>query len=470
MTREKSLIKNTLIITIGKVCTQMITFFLLPLYTGVLSVSEYGTVDLLNTLVALLLPIVTFQIEMAVFRELIENRNNKFEKIEIISTSIISVFVHCLIFFLLFAFASSFIKNNYKLFLVINVIASIFNSLFLQIARGFGDNTRYAIASFLSAFFTVISNVLFLVVFKFKVEGMLLGTFMGQCVSSIYMFSSLKLYKYISILNFNMETLKELWKFSLPMIPNQISWWIFSSSDRIIVTSFLGLSATGLLAASSKFSSTLTTVYSFFGMSFTESIIEHINDEDINVYFNKMFRMVLNLFVSMGIGMIACMPFIYPIMINSKFNDGYKLVPILIVASLFYIIVGMLAVIYVAKRDTKAVSKTSIISSIINIISHLILIKYIGLYAAAISTFLSYFVLAIYRLMDVGDKFFSVKLVKKDFRITILVLIIVMIAYYINNFYLNIVSILITGIFFLKINYKFINNIISVVKSKLVLK
>ena len=69
MNREKSLLKNTIIITIGKVCTQMISFFLLPLYTGILSTEEYGTVDLLNTLVSLLLPIVTFQIEMAVFRE-----------------------------------------------------------------------------------------------------------------------------------------------------------------------------------------------------------------------------------------------------------------------------------------------------------------------------------------------------------------------------------------------------------------
>ena len=74
MDREKKLAKNTVILTIGKLCTQLITFFLLPLYTAVLSTEEYGTVDLLNTLVSLLLPIVTFQIEQAVFRFLIEIR------------------------------------------------------------------------------------------------------------------------------------------------------------------------------------------------------------------------------------------------------------------------------------------------------------------------------------------------------------------------------------------------------------
>ena len=41
MVREKELVKNTIIITIGKVCTQLITFLLLPLYTGILSIEEY---------------------------------------------------------------------------------------------------------------------------------------------------------------------------------------------------------------------------------------------------------------------------------------------------------------------------------------------------------------------------------------------------------------------------------------------
>ena len=46
MSREKTLVKNTFILTVGKICTQLITFFLLPLYTAILSTEEYGTVDL----------------------------------------------------------------------------------------------------------------------------------------------------------------------------------------------------------------------------------------------------------------------------------------------------------------------------------------------------------------------------------------------------------------------------------------
>ena len=163
MKREKALFKNTIIIVIGKICTQLITFFLLPLYTSVLSTGEYGTVDLLNTLVSLLLPIVTFQVEQAVSRKFIDNRDKERHKKNIISTGIFSVIIQCFIYLCVFMAISPFVENEYKYFLATNVIAYIFASLMQQIARGLGDNTKYAIGSVISALTTIIFNILFLI-------------------------------------------------------------------------------------------------------------------------------------------------------------------------------------------------------------------------------------------------------------------------------------------------------------------
>ena len=74
--KNKELIKNSVILIVGKFCTQFITFLLLPLYTFKLSTSEYGIVDLITTYVALLVPVITFQLEMAIFRFLIDFRND----------------------------------------------------------------------------------------------------------------------------------------------------------------------------------------------------------------------------------------------------------------------------------------------------------------------------------------------------------------------------------------------------------
>ena len=466
MSREKQLAKNTLIITLGKICTQLITFFLLPLYTGILSTEEYGIVDLLNTLVSLLLPIVTFQVEQAMFRELIEVRTNENKKKVIISTGVITVIFQCFLFLVLFAIVSPFVNNNYKIFLATNVITYIFLSLFQQIARGFGDNKKYAVGSFLSAMFTIMFNVLFIAIIRIGATGILLGTILGQLLGIIYLFFSLKLYKYIEIHKYKKIILKKLWKYSIPLIPNAISWWIFNASNRVITSSFLGVSQNGILAAALKFSSVFITFYNIFNMSWTESISVSINDDDIDGYFNKMFNIMLRLFTALGVGIIACMPFVFPIMINEKYSSGYGLVPLSILGSLFNVVVGLISVIYVAKKNTKAIANTSIISAILNIVINVALIKFVGLYAAVIATFVAFFTMSVYRLYDIRKKYFKITIDKSLIIKTIIVLLIILPAYYINNLYFNIFSLVLAVVFAWDLNKNSVKPILNMVKAK----
>ena len=72
--KKQELLKNTIIIFAGKVSTQLISFFLLPLYTAYLTTSQYGLVDLIQTYVTLFVPIITLETEMSIFRYLIERR------------------------------------------------------------------------------------------------------------------------------------------------------------------------------------------------------------------------------------------------------------------------------------------------------------------------------------------------------------------------------------------------------------
>ena len=103
MNRNKELAKNTVIITLGKVCTQFISFFLLPLYTALLTTEQYGAVDLVSTYVQLLLPIVIFQIDQAVFRYLIDKRKDRESETELISSTLAFAFLQFILFTLLFS-------------------------------------------------------------------------------------------------------------------------------------------------------------------------------------------------------------------------------------------------------------------------------------------------------------------------------------------------------------------------------
>ena len=250
MSRESNLAKNTIIITIGKVCTQLVSFFLLPLYTAILSTEDYGVVDLLNTLVALLLPIFTLQIDQALFRELVEVRDNESKTAEVVRTGIISIVIQGIIYLCIFVLVS---HNKYKLFLASNVLVNAMLGVFLQIARGFGKNKYYAVASFLSASLTIVFNLFFLVGFKLGATGMLVATLLGQLLAAIYLVLALHIVYYFKAGRCNREVLVKLLKYSIPLIPNAISWWIIDASDRVIVSSFLGVAQNGILAASLKF-------------------------------------------------------------------------------------------------------------------------------------------------------------------------------------------------------------------------
>lgn len=469
MSRGKDLLKNTIIITIGKICTQLITFFLLPVYTALLSTEEYGTVDLLHTLVSLLIPIITFQIEQALFRDLVDNRKDEKRIEKTISTTMFVVSIQTLIYIIFFMCISMFVHNEYKYFLATNVIASIYSGIMLQISRGLGDNKKYAFGSFLSALVTVTLNIVFIVALKWGAYGMLTASLLGNITCCIYIFISKRIYKYIKLKSYSKKLKTKLWKYSLPLVPNAISWWIFNSSDRVIVTSVLGIAQNGILSASYKFSSVYITIYNIFNMTWTESAALHINDKDANVFISNTINTALKLFVAMAFGIIAFMPFVFPIMINEKFGDAYNQIAILMTSSIFNVIVGLTSVVYIAKKDTKAVAKTSILSAIINLTVNLTLIKFIGLYAASISTLASYSIMAIYRLYDV-QKYVKIKLDKRFVVTAFIMLGIILTSYYIGNIYINIITVLLTIIYAFIINRKSIKTIKEMLLSKVLRK
>ena len=66
--RKKYLIKNTAILAIGNIATKLISFFLVPLYTNILTTEQYGIIDLLYTVCTVAYPIITLNISEAVLR------------------------------------------------------------------------------------------------------------------------------------------------------------------------------------------------------------------------------------------------------------------------------------------------------------------------------------------------------------------------------------------------------------------
>ena len=400
--REKQLIKNTGILALGKICTQFVSFFLLPLYTAYLSTKEYGVVDLLNNYVSLLIPIFFFQMDQALFRYLIDARKSDKKKSEIVTTALTTVSIQAIIFILIYLVASIFIHNEYKYFLLTNVLAAMYSSMLLQICRGLGDNTSYSLGSLVSGISTIVLNVIFITVFHMGAYGMLIATLIANILCIMFLFFRKKIYKLLIKKNYKKSTRKELWKYSIPLIPNQLSWWIVNVSDRTIITHFIDVGANGIYSAANKFSTICITFFNFFNMTWSESASMHIKDGDSDVFFSKILNVSLKLFSSLCFIIIAIMPFCFKYLITGAgYASAYYQIPILMLATIFTITVSLLGSIYVALKKSNEIAKTSILAAIINILINIIFINKIGLFAASISTVVAYLSMSIYRYIDV---------------------------------------------------------------------
>ena len=218
---------------------------------------------------------------------------------------------------------------------------------------------------------------------------MIISMALANGVCSLYLFLRLKLYKMIDLKQVDHKLLKGMYKYSIPLVPNGISWWIVNVSDRSIISIVLGASFNGLYAISNKFPTIISSLTGIFNLSWSESASLHINSKDRDEFFSDITNTIIRLFSTLGVGMLACMPFIFPIMINSKYHDAYLYIPPLVVGTIFNVAICLYSQIYLAKKMSKQVASTTILGAVINILINVVFIKYIGLFAASLSTMVS---------------------------------------------------------------------------------
>jgi len=400
MNRKKELAKNTLIISLGKFSTQLIAFILLPIYTLYLTPADYGLVDLIITYVALLIPVVTIQMEMAAFRFLIDARENEAQKKAVISNVLRIVLSLLTVIVAVCVGLAQFVHIPYFSLILITIVATLFTNLFLQFARGLGDNKRFSIASVVMALATLAGGIGFVVYARDGGGGVLAALALANVVASLYLFFSLKLYRYIDLRLGDRVLEKKLLGYSVPLVPNGLSWWAISVADRTIISIMLGLAANGIYAVSSRYAAVLSSMFFIFSMAFTEAASVHINAKDRDSFLSETNSASLKLFGALGLLLIALCPFVFPWFIGPEFQAASQYVPILIVAVFFNAVVGLYSAIYVAKKMTKQVMNTSIAAAVINIGLTLALIPLLGIYAAALATAVAFLAMAIFRHYD----------------------------------------------------------------------
>ncbi|WP_312470580.1 polysaccharide biosynthesis C-terminal domain-containing protein [Neobacillus sp.] len=399
MNSYNKLAKNSIIFAVGNIGSKLITLFMLPFYTRLLTKEDYGQIDFILTTIALILPLFTVSIVEAVVRFSLDRKNYSYGKVMTNSVFfIISGFILLLGIYPLIS-QVSFIGHYDLIFYSVFFIQAVDGSV-KQFARSINLSKVYMISDMLYTFVFVSFNILFILYFKMGVQGYFLSMILAYVFDLAYLLKKTRVDKYIRIAYLDKKTMKAMLFYCIPLIPNTIMWWIMSISDRYILVYFLGLSANGLYAVANKFPSIISTVSAIFFQAWQVSAIEEYDNANKDKFYSNVFNVFFFvMLISTSIYMLFN-KLIISILVSNEFYSAWKYAPILVLGVVFSSFSSFIGTNYVAMKKTKGAFYTSFIGALINFILNLLLVPTYGIYGAAIATLISFITMWGLRIFD----------------------------------------------------------------------
>lgn len=453
MSREGKLVKNTAILSLGNFLPKLASTVVLPILTGCLTKAEYGTYDLITVLVSLLLPAVTLQIQTAAFRFLIEHRGNTQQEKKIVTNIYMFTFPICMVVMVIMFFVLFKLSVLKRILICIYFLTDIFEKTSSQVVRGLAKNKDYSISAILGSIGRLLFAVVFVKYLHWGLEGATLCLIAATGVHALYLLFKTNLFAMIQPSLFDKKLLKEMIQYSWPMVPNSLSIWVMRVSDRLVVTHFMGITANAVYSVANKIPSLLTVAQNTFTMAWQENASIVSKDEDAPKYYSDMFKAIYD-FMAGAFGLLIAMtPLLFKLLIKGDYEEAYYQMPLLFLGMFFCSLVGYLGGIYVAYKKTKSIGVTTTFAAICNLVIDLTTIHFIGLYAASGSTLISYFILFVYRMIDVR-KF--VKIRYDVFRIIVIGMLLLIMSglCYLRNPITDIVNAALGVIMFIVLNGK----------------
>lgn len=414
------LAKNTLIFMIGNFGSKLISFIIVPFYTFVLTTAEYGTIDLLTTAINIIIPFVILGLNEAVLRFLVGKELNK----ETVATDCFFVFlIGSAVVFLFYPLYSRIsVFEGYAVYFLVLLILMSFNQIFLQYLRGIGLNMAYAANGIIVTLVTVTSNLLFLLYFKWGINGYFYSLILAQLAGVIEIIVTSRVWKDIRFKYYDYGKLKKMLIYSFPLIPNALMWWIMSAGDKFMINYFLDTSANGIYSVAHKFPTIINLVYSVFMQAWQISAIEEEKSKDRSAFYDTIYKYILTVLVLVASVIIFISKPLYIAVMSENFKIAWQCVPLLIVANIFSCLTGFFGTTYVVNMKSKKAFYTTLLGAVSNIVFNFILIPKFGIIGAAMGTMLGYFVVCAVRAYDT-KKYISINLKLKKATIALIILL-----------------------------------------------
>jgi len=386
-----------------QVLTSLGTFFLLPIITKTLGTYDYGLWAQINITVSLISPLALMGLSMSFVRFLSSETEEKVIKEAVYSILFfvtVSSFLASLLLYICaeplatFGFkdpeATYFIQvGSFLIFLnVIESVSLIYFRVFRQIKR-FSYLTLFE--TFAKLFFIVV-----LLKLGYGLLGVIVATLIIQCL--VFLISIITIISQIGFIIPRFTYIKEYLEFSLPLTPTALVRWVTESSDRFMVTYFLGLGSVGVYSAACSIGNLIQFLVSPLQLILLPEISKLFDEDKIDqvrIYMSHSLRYFLLITIPAVFGISALAKPLLGVFTTEDFLSGWSVIPIIalsgLLAGIFQIFVNIIFLV----KETKYITYINIVAATSNVLLNFLLIPSIGIGGAAFSTLISYFLMIV---------------------------------------------------------------------------
>ena len=285
----------------------------------------------------------------------------------------------------------------YYIYFVLYYFSFTIYSFFSLFCRGIGKVTVFTISGIIQTLSMVITNLVSLIILDMGIYGYLLSYIVSNFVGMFLLIFLGKMWKYFKIGKLDSKLTKEMLLYSIPMIPNSISWWISNSSDKYILTYICGATVTGIYSVSYKIPTILSVCYGVFMSAWRLSAVDDFGSEETERFYGSILTKLIKGLIVMAGGIVLFNKILAKFLYAKDFYSAREFVPVLVIAFLLHGLGEFYGSVYTSAKSTSMLFYSSFIGAILNIILNIILIPEFKGMGAALATLISYGVILMVR-------------------------------------------------------------------------
>jgi len=380
--------------TIANFFIKAISFFAIPIYTRLLTPSDYGILAVFNSAVGIFAIIYGLQMYGSVGRYYLEKKN---DFSDFLGTNLIALVV------IIVAEGAIFwiFKERIMKFFVLPIFLFPFLIALSIVSFGFAMYGNLLVVKRNSSGYTLISvfkALSFFLLSVFLMYHMKSDRYLGNIYANllvtiiVFGYSFYKLFPMVKF-NFKMEHLKYSINYNLPAIPGALSGFILAFFDRIIINQLTNSASTGLYSLAYNISMVLSVIYGGLFAAWFPTFMEDMRDKKYNEIRILTSRFTDIVFFFALLIAIFSNEIIY-LMAPTKYYAALHLIPIIVLGYVFLFIANVYGYFNSYRKEKIIVrSMNLIIVAAINIGLNYLLIPKYGYSVAAVTTTFSYLLL-----------------------------------------------------------------------------